>query len=145
MVFVPHCLTYFTQHNALQFHPCHCKGYKLLLSECPSANEWIRKLWYIDTMEFYAADIFTTLATFILPLDPSLCSMLIPCIEKNFLQKSVFCCQLTLSVFSILILHFLESEMFSLDLRYRVVSHHFFPSLRAVNKYQSLSSGVLCF
>ena len=24
--------------------------------KCPSANEWIQKLWYIDTMEFYAAE-----------------------------------------------------------------------------------------
>ena len=23
---------------------------------CPSVNEWIRKLWYIYTMEFYAAE-----------------------------------------------------------------------------------------
>ena len=23
--------------------------------KCPSANEWIKKLWYIYTMEFYAA------------------------------------------------------------------------------------------
>ena len=23
---------------------------------CPSANEWIRKLWYIYTMECYAAE-----------------------------------------------------------------------------------------
>ena len=23
---------------------------------CPSANEWIQKLWYIYTMEFYAAE-----------------------------------------------------------------------------------------
>ena len=23
--------------------------------KCPSVNEWIRKLWYIYTMEFYAA------------------------------------------------------------------------------------------
>ena len=23
--------------------------------ECPSANEWIKKLWYIYTMDFYAA------------------------------------------------------------------------------------------
>ena len=22
---------------------------------CPSADEWIRKLWYINTMEFYSA------------------------------------------------------------------------------------------
>ena len=25
-------------------------------SKCPSANEWIQKLWYIYTMEFYIAD-----------------------------------------------------------------------------------------
>ena len=24
--------------------------------KCPSANEWIKKLWYIYTMEFYAAE-----------------------------------------------------------------------------------------
>ena len=24
--------------------------------KCPSANEWIQKLWYIYTMEFYAAE-----------------------------------------------------------------------------------------
>ena len=24
--------------------------------KCPSANEWIQKLWYIFTMEFYAAE-----------------------------------------------------------------------------------------
>ena len=24
--------------------------------KCPSANEWIQKLWYINTMEFYAAE-----------------------------------------------------------------------------------------
>ena len=34
MIFVPHRLAYFTQHNALQFHPCCCNGYKLLLSLC---------------------------------------------------------------------------------------------------------------
>ena len=32
MVFVPHHLAYFTEHNALYFHPCCHKGYKLLLS-----------------------------------------------------------------------------------------------------------------
>ena len=30
MVFVPDLLAYFTYHNALQFHPCCCTGYKLL-------------------------------------------------------------------------------------------------------------------
>ena len=24
--------------------------------KCPSANEWVQKLWYIYTMEFYAAE-----------------------------------------------------------------------------------------
>ena len=24
--------------------------------KCPSANEWIQKLWYIYTMEFHAAE-----------------------------------------------------------------------------------------
>ena len=24
--------------------------------KCPSVNEWIRKLWYIYTMEFYATE-----------------------------------------------------------------------------------------
>ena len=24
-------------------------------SRCPSADEWIRKLWYIDTLEYYSA------------------------------------------------------------------------------------------
>ena len=23
---------------------------------CPSVNEWVKKLWYISTMEFYAAE-----------------------------------------------------------------------------------------
>ena len=26
-------------------------------SKCPSVNEWIKKLWYVYTMEYYAADI----------------------------------------------------------------------------------------
>ena len=25
-------------------------------AKCPSANEWIKKLWYVYTMEFYAAE-----------------------------------------------------------------------------------------
>ena len=27
-----------------------------ILCKCPSANEWIKKLWYICTKEFYAAE-----------------------------------------------------------------------------------------
>ena len=32
--------------------------------ECPSVNEWIQKLWYIYTMEFYAAERKKELLTF---------------------------------------------------------------------------------
>ena len=32
--------------------------------KCPSANEWIPKLWYIYTMEFYAAKRKKELLTF---------------------------------------------------------------------------------
>ena len=32
--------------------------------KCPSANEWIQKLWYIYTMEFYAAEIKKELLPF---------------------------------------------------------------------------------
>ena len=32
--------------------------------KCPSANEWIQKLWYIYTMEFYTAERKKALITF---------------------------------------------------------------------------------
>ena len=32
--------------------------------KCPSANEWIKKLWYIYTMEFCAAEIKEELIPF---------------------------------------------------------------------------------
>ena len=32
--------------------------------KCPSANEWIQKLWYIYTMEFYAAERMKELLPF---------------------------------------------------------------------------------
>ena len=32
--------------------------------KCPSANDWIKKLWYIYTMEFYAAERKEELITF---------------------------------------------------------------------------------
>ena len=32
--------------------------------KCPSANEWIKKLWYIYTMEFYAAERKSELTPF---------------------------------------------------------------------------------
>ena len=32
--------------------------------KCPSINEWIKKLWYICTMEYYAAERKKELLTF---------------------------------------------------------------------------------
>ena len=32
--------------------------------KCPSANEWIQKLWYIYTMEFYVAERKKALISF---------------------------------------------------------------------------------
>ena len=31
------------------------QSFKNILYRCPSADEWIRKLWYIYTMEYYSA------------------------------------------------------------------------------------------
>ena len=31
------------------------KRYKLLHPKCPSIDEWIKKMWYIYTMEYYSA------------------------------------------------------------------------------------------
>ena len=36
-------------------HPYMTTGKAIALTRCPSADEWIRKLWYIYTMEYYAA------------------------------------------------------------------------------------------
>ena len=33
---------------------------------CPSAEEWIRKLWYIHTMEYYSAIKKNTLESFLM-------------------------------------------------------------------------------
>ena len=33
--------------------------------KCPSANEWIQKLWYIYTMEYYTAEIKKELLPFV--------------------------------------------------------------------------------
>ena len=34
--------------------------------KCPSVNEWIKKLWYIYTMEFYAAERKKELLPFVI-------------------------------------------------------------------------------
>ena len=42
-------------------------------ARCPSADEWIRKLWYIYTMEYYSAikkNAFESVLTRWMKLDP---------------------------------------------------------------------------
>ena len=41
-------------------------------ARCPSANEWIRKLWYIYTMEYYSAikKTFDSVLTWWMKLEP---------------------------------------------------------------------------
>ena len=44
---------------------------------CPSADEWIRKLWYICTMEYYSAikkNIFESVAMMWMKLEPIMLS-----------------------------------------------------------------------
>ena len=41
---------------AEQFTIAKCWKQPWKQSKCPSVNEWIKKLWYIYTMEFYAAE-----------------------------------------------------------------------------------------
>ena len=73
MVFI--FLAYFTLYNGLQFLGIHTKETRserdtctpmyiaalFIIARtwkqprCPSADEWIRKLWYIYTMEYYSA------------------------------------------------------------------------------------------
>ena len=33
--------------------------------KCPAINEWIKKLWYIYTMEYYAAEITKEILSFL--------------------------------------------------------------------------------
>ena len=62
MIFVPHHLVYFSQHNALQFHPCCCKGYKLLLSLCCVEFHCVNIPWFLDPLVcWWALRLFPTL------------------------------------------------------------------------------------
>ena len=55
-------ISYFFLDNRLQFTWTVCQEYYFKectwtwkQARCPSANEWIGKLWYIYTMEYYSA------------------------------------------------------------------------------------------
>jgi hypothetical protein len=54
----------YTQRNETQVtpeaHPCLLQSYSQLAKlwkqpRCPTTNEWIKKMWYLYTMEFYSA------------------------------------------------------------------------------------------
>ena len=49
---------------------------------CPSADEWIRKLWYIYTMEYYSAIIKNTFESVLMR-----CIKLEPIIQSEVSQK----------------------------------------------------------
>ena len=49
---------------------------------CPSADEWIRKLWYIYTMEYYSAIKNNTLESVLMR-----CMKLEPIIQSEVSQK----------------------------------------------------------
>ena len=54
---------------------------------CPSADEWIRKLWYIYTMEYYSAiknNAFETVLMRLMNLEPI--------IQSEVSQKEKHCC-----------------------------------------------------
>ena len=56
---------------------------------CPSSDKWIRKLWYIDTMEYYAAmkkNVFESVLMSWMKLEPIMHSEIT---QKEKLQYSI--------------------------------------------------------
>ena len=54
--------------------------------KCPSVNEWIKKLWYIYTMEYYAAERKKELPPFLkawMDLESIMLSEIIPVVKTN--------------------------------------------------------------
>ena len=64
MVFVPHYLAYFTQHNVLQFHPCCCKRQELFLSFCCIIFHYVNVSQFWDplilSIVFYRINTFAS-------------------------------------------------------------------------------------
>jgi hypothetical protein len=53
-------MCYLTQDDALQVHPFGIAALFIIARSwkeprCPSTEEWIQKMWYIYTMEYYSA------------------------------------------------------------------------------------------
>ena len=51
----------------------------------PSADEWIRKLWYTDTMEYYSAIKRNTFESVLVKLEPIIQS------EVSQKEKDIYC------------------------------------------------------
>ena len=61
--------------------------------KCPSANEWIQKLWYIYTMEFYAAERrkeFITFATAWMELESIMLSEISQAVRDKYSNDLTF-------------------------------------------------------
>ena len=59
--------------------------------KCPSANEWIKKLWYIYTMEFYAAERKKELLAFVtawMELESIILSEISPAMKDKYYMMS---------------------------------------------------------
>ena len=73
--------------------------------KCPSANEWIKKLWYIYTMEFYAAERkeeFIPFATAWMELESIMLSEIRQAVREKyhmisstFFKNLFYCCSIT--------------------------------------------------
>ena len=60
----------------------------LIITKCPPTDEWISKLWYIHTMEYYSAinrNEILTHATIWVSLENIILS------ERNKSQKATYC------------------------------------------------------
>ena len=55
MVFVYHCLAYFTQHNAVRFHPCCCEGWQFFLSFCCIVFHCVNVPLFFDPLIYWWA------------------------------------------------------------------------------------------
>ena len=68
---------------------------------CPSTDEWIKKLWYIDTMEYYSAikrNAFELILMRWMNLEPIIQSEIN---QKENFTKKVLMTQITMMVWSL--------------------------------------------
>ena len=63
---------------------------------CPSADEWIRKLWYIYTMEYYSVIKKDSFESFLMK-----CMTLEPIIQNEVSQKDKQQCSMLMNISAI--------------------------------------------